>query len=427
MSTFKKIAICVLAAWLAANPALQNVRAQQQPGRREFFLSFWCGPPDPYITPQQYKRIKDAGFNCIMPPCEGRASVERNRKILNTARDVGLKAFVEDERMPLAITGVEGAREKLDAIVADYSRHPAFAGYYLTDEPSALAFSGLAEIVAYLRDKDPRHPSYINLFPNYASAQQLGTATYEQHVEQYIKVVQPDMVSYDHYNFVQGSDRPGFFANLDVVRRLSRQYETPFWQIVLALPHLDYRMPNEAEKRWTAMHTLAYGGTGLLYFTYWRPSDSAGEPTIMTYKGEPTRQYDEVKRINADVRAIGRYLVDADSLAVFHNGELLDEGARPREPGIPILFPGPEDVTVGYFRARTQGGATGETLYALLVNRKYHATTETRVFFATGTKTLERLNRKTLGWINVGRERAPDGSLKVNLAAGDAELFRWKN
>lgn len=427
MATHKIAIVALLGALALLMQSMLHKAWGQRPKPPEFFLSFWCGPPDDHITPQQYKRIKDAGFNCVMPPCEGRASPERNRKILNTARDAGLKAFLQDERMPLAINGVEGAREKLDSIVAEYSGHPAFAGYYLADEPSAAAFAGLAEVVAYLRAKDPQHPSYINLFPNYASAEQLGAPTYEQHVEQYIRVVKPDMVSYDHYHFMQGSDRPDFFANLDVVQRLSQRYGLPFWQIVMTLPHLDYRMPTEAEKRWTAMQTLAYGGKGLLYFTYWRPSNSPGEPTIMTHKGEPTHQYDEVKRINADVRAFGKYLVDAELLAVFHNGEMAQDG-KMRQPNSPILFLDEAAVTAGYFRvAERSGGGASATHYALLANRDYRKITESRIFIASGPKTLERLDRKTLGWVNAGRERTPDGSLKLRLLAGDAELFRWRN
>ena len=54
-------------------------------------------------------------------------------------------------------------------------RHPALYSYFITDEPSAPAFAGLGKLVAYLRQRDPDHLAYINLFPTYASNEQLGT------------------------------------------------------------------------------------------------------------------------------------------------------------------------------------------------------------------------------------------------------------
>jgi len=388
---------------------------------KEFPISFWCGPPEGFITVERYREVASAGFNYLMPPCEGRATPERNRKILDTARAAGLKAFLADERMPLAITGAPDARERLDAIVADYAKHPAFAGYFLTDEPSAGAFPGLGEVVAYLRQKDPKHPAYINLFPNYASEQQLGTPTYDLHVEQYIRTVRPFAVSYDHYHFLKDRDRPGFFANLDSVRRLSIEHGLPFWQIVLSVPHLAYRPLTEAEKRWEAMQTLAYGGKGLMYFTYWTPPGSPGEwgPALIARDGARTPQYEEVRRINADVRAIGRYLLNARSLSVFMNGAPAPE-KRPREPGTPVFFPGGGDVTVGLFRADTH-------FYVLFANRDYRQPTATDVLLQPGPHAPRRLNKANGRWLDVKGEKNEDGDLKIRLelSPGDAELYRW--
>lgn len=411
--------VLILAALGAVFSAGLALPSEWEP--KEFPISFWCGPPDPHITVERYQQIAAAGFNYLMPPCEGQATPERNRRILDTARATGLKAFLADQRMPLSISGVPDAEQRLDAIVADYARHPAFAGYFITDEPSAAAFPGLGEVVAYLRKKDPRHPAYINLFPNYASEEQLGTPTYEQHVEEFIKTVRPFAVSYDHYHFLKGSDRPGFFANLEIVRRLSIQYGLPFWQIVLAVPHGPYRPLTEAEKRWEAMQTLAYGGKGLMYFTYWTPSPNPAEwgPAIIAHDGTATPQYEEVKRINADVHAIGKYLLGGVPVTVFQNGKTT-EPVAPREPGTPVSFVGEGDVTVGLFRADTH-------LYVLIANRDYREKTTVDALFFTAGRTPQKLDKATGRWASQKAERTPDGDLKVHveLAPGDAELYRW--
>jgi hypothetical protein len=388
---------------------------------KEFPISFWCGPPDNFITVERYKEIAAAGFNYVMPPCEGQATPERNKKILDTAKAAGLKAFVQDERMPVSMTGVPDAKEKLDAIIKDYSGQGAFAGYFITDEPGAPAFKGLGEVVAYLRSKDPKHPAYLNLFPNYANSQQLGTETYDSYVAHYIQEVQPFAVSYDHYHFFKDKDQTGYFANLDSVRTAAIKNELPFWQIVQAISFGNYRKLTEAEKRWEAMQTLAYGGKGLMYFTYWQPSDNSNDwgPSIVMKDGMLTPQYEEVKRINADVRALGKYLLDAVPSGVFQNGNIPADG-KAREQGTPVVFPAGGDITVGLFRRDTH-------LYVLFANRDYKNNTKTDVFLSSGTNPVERLDKEKGRWVGIKAEKNLDGDVKVglDLAPGDGELYRW--
>jgi len=395
--------------------------AMAQWAPKEFPISFWCGPPPQFVSPERFKQIAAAGFNLAMPACEGPHTPEVNLRILDACKAAGIKAFVMDERMPLRISGDPSAKERLDAIVKDYAHHPALAGYFLTDEPGANAFEGLGEVVQYLQQKDPKHPAYINLFPNYASPQQLEAATYDEYLNRFIRTVHPFVVSYDHYHFLKGGDRPGFFANLDAVREAAQEAGLPFWQIVLAVPHLDYRPLTEAEKRWEAMHTLVYGGKGLMYFTYWTPTGNASEwgPAIIAHDGTPTPQYDEVRRINADVHVLGRYLLNAVFVTAFQNGPL-SPGGHKREPGTPVAFQDEAEVTAGVFRADTH-------LYALLVNRNYRSAVSTQALFSCGSHRVEHLDRRTGKWIDVKGTRTAEGDLRVEvpLAPGDGELYRW--
>ena len=191
-----------------------------------FPIGYWCGPPADFTTIERYREIKDAGFTFAMPPCSA-TSPELNKKILDLCEAVGLKAFVTDARMPLSLPN-DLARARLDAIVEDYSKHPALAGYFYVDEPGAGAFGGLGEVVAYLKTRDPAHPTFINLLPNYANAQQLGTTSYDDHVRKFIEQVQPQLVSYDHYHFTTSGDRAGFLENLISVRNATVAKHLPF-------------------------------------------------------------------------------------------------------------------------------------------------------------------------------------------------------
>lgn len=382
-----------------------------------FPISFWCGPPRNFVTVERYQQVKDAGFTFIMPDCVGGNEPELQKKILDTAQQVGLKAFVDDQRMPRGIGGSDEAKQRIDAIIADYSKHPAFAGYYVSDEPRSEGFPAIAETFAYLREKDPHHPAYTNLMPNWARPEHTGLPTYEQYVEQFMAIVKPPVLSYDHYSFFTKSDRPGYFANLELIRSHALRANIPFWQIVQATSHGDYRRVTEAEKRWEAMHVLAYGGKGVLFFTYWEPdADPVWDEAIIALDGTPTRQYEEIKRVNRDVQAIGKHLLRATSISVMQQGRPGDQTHTLED--LPIDFEGP-DITAGFFH-------DGDARLLLLVNRDYRNPVETTTTINTSGKELHQLDRDHGEWKVVEGASSADGiKVQLNFPAGDAQLFRW--
>lgn len=237
---------------------------------KQFMLSFWCAPPSEETNLQRYREIAECGFNVVLPPC-GAWGVELNRQVLDLCQKTGLKAIVGDGRVLAKQPDDPDFARNLDAVIAHYAHHPALAGYFLMDEPNASAFPLLGAVNRYLLQKDPKRLPYINLFPNYANEQQLGTKSYDEHVARYIKEVQPALVSWDHYALFENGERDIYFENLEIVRRHCLQANLPFVQIVLTVPHGPYRDPDEADLRWQAYSTLAYGAKGILWFTYWTP------------------------------------------------------------------------------------------------------------------------------------------------------------
>ena len=377
-----------------------------------FPISYWCGPPKQFNTRERYQEVADAGFTYAMQGPEGGGTPEDNKLTLDHCQAAGIKAFVWDGRMPQAVGGDASVKERINAIVSDYAKHPAFAGYFIGDEPSACAFPGLSEVFAYLAEKDPAHPVYVNLYPNYCPQHGLGTANYDEYIQQWLQIVKPAILSYDHYHFRNKFDQPGFFANLHTVRRESLKSGVPFWQISLLVNHFDYRSPSEAEKRFEVMQTLAFGGKGVMYFTYWQPQKDWGE-AIFQIDGRRTKHYDEVKRINHDVRAIGTYLLKAKSIDVWEYGQAGDRTNTEKDI---VRFDGP-NITVGLFEAPEK------VRYVMFANRDYRKPADTSVKIDTDGKTLEQLNKQTGAWGIVERV---EGKVWLKLAAGDGELFRWR-
>lgn len=333
--------------------------AQAQPAwePEEYPISYWSGPPADHNTLEAWRTVKEAHFT-VAGPGWGYL-VEENRKMLDFCQQVGLKALVVDPRIAVDMTQGDGWRETIGEIVADYGDHPALYGYYIRDEPNAEWFESLGEIVAEFLQRDPRHLPYINLFPTYASVQQLGTPTYADHLDRFLRIVRPPVLSYDHYCLLHGDrDRLDYFENLELIREYARRYGVPPWNIILSTPHLAYRDPTPTEMRWQVYTSLPYGMKGLMYFTYW------GESAIVDSQGRPTAHYAPIQQLNAEVEVLGRVLLHLESVGVYHTGEIPWEGRRLGSDAI-LQVPQEEPLVIGFFRS-----AEGED-YTLIMNRDY--------------------------------------------------------
>ena len=131
-----------------------------------------------------------------------------------------------------------GQRAKLDALIARVRKHPALYSSSITDEPGRRLSPPWANW-SPISGRHPAHLAYINLFPTYANNEQLGTKgdtikAYQEHLRQYIEVVKPSLVSYDHYQFSTQGDSPDYFLNLMIIRHTALEARVPFLNIVQA-------------------------------------------------------------------------------------------------------------------------------------------------------------------------------------------------
>jgi hypothetical protein len=396
----------VLLAVAASSPA----RAAA-PGTLQ--IGFWCGPPPELSTPARFRQIEAAGFTFALPPCNVSPSVAENQAALAAAATTDVKVFVRDARIPTSLSAPD-ATAKLDAVIADYAGEPAFGGYELADEPDVSALPDLGQVVAYLRTRDPDHPAFINVFPGYGPYR---AAAYQDYLERYATEAGTAMLSYDHYPFTIFGDRSEFFSDLHSLRSLSLRFSRPFWEIGQATPHFGYTQPTEAQKRWQVFQSLAFGASGISYFTYWSVAAVGFGPGIIGPDGTATVQYDEVRRINARAQAIGRYLVTARSTDVFQNPPAPDS-LSPRRPGTPVDIHGDAPLTVGVFE-------TDEHVYVLVTNRSYDASVTTNADLSFGATLPQKLDPATGAWSTVRATVIGTAArTRVRLAPGDGMLFR---
>ncbi len=352
-----------------------------------FLVTMWCGPPVDKLTQATVDEAAQAGFTVMASSCDGVTTVPASQSLLQYAEKDGLSAIVSDPRISAAVGGTDLATN-LDGVVTDYGSYKALAGYFVGDEPSAPSFSNIAAVVSGFETRDPKRVAYTNLLPNYASAGQLGTATYDDYVNQFLTTVKPALVSWDYYPFnSDGTDATTFFADMEVVRARAVGAKVPFFQFIQSISYAAHRATNEAEKLWEGMQTLAYGGAGISYFTYWTPSASseAFGDGIIAFDGTETSQYAEVTRINAKLAAIGKYTAAAQSMSIFHNGALAG-GTSARPAFASVYFANTSAFTVGTF------SVNGRDEYVLIANRDYNNVTESDAYFAPTASAPESLD-----------------------------------
>lgn len=371
----------------------------------EYPISYWVGPPKEFNTLLSWQTVKDCNFTVAGQ--YGGYSVEDNKQMLDLCQQVGLKAMIVDGRTSWQGAFDDNFTQTIASLIADYGSHPATYGYFILDEPSAELFPALAKVSQELQRQDPKHLPYINLLPTYASPEQLGTPTYAEHLDRFLSLVKPAVLSYDHYALMKDStDRADYFENLALIREYGLKYGVPPWNIILSLPHLAYRDPTEGEMRWQAYTSLAYGMKGLMWFTYWTMPEweqEFGGTAIVNPKGEPARLYPIVKQVNGEVRTLGKTLLGLTSTGVYHTGAI-PRGCVRLGVDAPIQLPDDPPLLIGFF-SDMQGKQ-----HAMIVNRDHGKAAE----FALSTKP------HVTGLTEI---RATDGSDQpLALAQGKAQL-----
>ncbi len=369
-------------------------------------VTYWAGPA---LTDTTAKQMAEGGFNVVW--CR--------ENELDVVQRHGLRAQLQDGLLSPAALEAPAEREKLEKLIERVRRHPAMYSYFITDEPSAGAFPALGRLVEFLRERDPAHLAYINLFPTYANNEQLGTkgdlvTAYSEHLKQYVQIVKPALISYDHYQFRTVGDGDQYFLNLSMIRDTARKAGVPFLNIVQACTWTpSMRVPSPDEMRYLVYTTLAYGAEGISYYVYCHQGHTGG---IALSDGTPTPIYHALKTLNREFVAIATELQPLRSIAVYHTA-LKEQGCTALPTSAPFSIeqqPGKTDagrgVLLGYF------GKSDKPTHVVLVNLDYR--TGVNVTLA-GPGRMEKFDPAQGRW-----RRAGSKQIEVALQPGGGLLAR---
>ena len=391
---------------------LPTTRPARESASKTIEILGWYGPPS---TIDHLRSMANAGFTMSF---DNRfANVEAALAGLDAAKTAGVRLLVWCPQL----------KSDPQATAARLKSHPALGGYFIQDEPAASSFAELAQWVRQLRAADPNHPAYINLFPNYATADQLGVPTYPQYLDDFIKMVPVPYLSFDHYPVIQAGGAPAslranWYENLEQASGAARKADLPLWAFALSTRHYSYPTPTLAHLRVQVFSDLAYGAQTIQYFTYWQVSgnDPPFDDAPVDRDGKPTPVYDRVKQVNAEIRGLADAFAGSKIVAIGHTGKTIPAGTHRYEPRSPIA------------NIKTEGAAGGGALVSLLtkgdrrflavVNRDINAPLQLTVTLDNSpqAKAMQRLEK------DGSRHALAGQDLQAAIEPGDIAVFVWQ-
>ena len=269
----------------------------------------------PYArTEAHIKDLADCGIDFVV-------CMDNDRPALDLFHKYGVGAIVSDV-VPLWWGG-DGSRagqmvsvntmDKYEAGAASFKDHPAIWGIDVGDEPSAQDFPYYGKVIDYVNRAFPNQFAYLNFYPNYASVSsntaaqtfsQLGTATYEEHIQRYCEYVTADYLSYDFYCFDHNLRPVGpsrHYDNLRVVADACRNTGRSMWIVLQVNSHDPNLWMSENHLRFQAYTSMAFGAENITWACY-----TAGWwcNQVLDAEGNKTQQYDKLKKINAEIRTM---------------------------------------------------------------------------------------------------------------------------
>ena len=346
--------------------------------------------------------------------------------------------MLQDPLLTPASLDTEEQRQKLDALIGRARGNPATYSYFITDEPAASAFPALGKLVAHLKERDPAHMAYINLFPTYATNEQLGTkgdtfAAYRDYLRLYLETVKPALLSYDHYQFYKSGDTDQYFLNLDMARKASQEAGIPFLNIIQAAAwQPTVRVPTAGETRYLVYTTAAYGAQGISYYVYTAAGHEGG---VAAADGTPTPIYATLKTLNPAFVAVATQLQPLRSMGAYHTA-MKEPGCVPLPANAPFR-PGAagqagqearsgrggdganaRGLLLGYFGRQDEhpGGATAKPTHVVVVNLDYRTESRTTL---VGPGDLELFDAAAGNWSPAGGDQAD-----LTLPPGGGKLLR---
>lgn len=275
----------------------------------------WAGVP-PQCSAEVFPILKECGIDIHLGLYR---TEDEAAAALDAAQEAGLKL----------IPGFPQIKDSTAQSIARFKSHPALYAWHIKDEPEIWDIPWIAGLVREIAALDPGHPSYVNLYPNWAWRDSL----YAERIEYFASEVDVPFYSFDQYPITENEDgsvsvRPGWYRNLEEFSEMSRRHGKPFWAFALTKSHrlgppspeAVYPVPTIGHLRLQVFSGLLYGAQAIQYFTAGGLYDPASHCR--------TSVYDVVSQVNSEIRAYSPIFLGCEVLDVRHTGDNIPEGTK---------------------------------------------------------------------------------------------------
>ena len=283
----------------------------------EFIIStFFTGYSTDFNTMKNILTLtKDAGFNLIE---NGWVTGETADVTIRAAEEVGIDTLIQgmdvyggfsDKDIPLP------SEELIKSVCEKYKDYKHLVGFFVWDEPTLETIPTTQKIKNMFQKFEPTKLSYSCALPSYGKYKWDRNETYAKYIDEYIKVINPPVLSFDYYPYVQAGDiiYSDLWTDMGYWRLKAQETSKPLWVYFQALSSsLQYEPGGiSIEQIKTQVYPLlCYGVSGLSYYT------SAGS---VVYNNEKSPLYEDIKDLNKDISNIGNFLISKNNEAIYHS------------------------------------------------------------------------------------------------------------
>ncbi|MBQ7948472.1 MAG: hypothetical protein IJ284_01780 [Clostridia bacterium] len=293
-------------------------------------------------TVERYKEYQDVGFNMVMSGTVGTYYGEEwetsiCKQVMDVVYESGIDKYIVGDQAIYELSCQKGgligegkrfdSEESLDRFIADrikdYSKHPAFYGIYLKDEPHYYLFKSFGQLYKSIKKACPKAFVYCNLLPldalcwmdeRYPKGGDLIERR-SKYLNLFLDETGADYIMYDDYTFCHNKENKTLLLRcLQNAAEICRDRKIDFHFVAqsfsMKIGGQDYYWtPNEREMRYQMHLLLGFGVKELGFFTYLPHGANSTEEfpdngAMLNRKGEKLPLYYTTQKIIKEVKEI---------------------------------------------------------------------------------------------------------------------------
>ena len=376
-------------------------------------------------TRRAVKTAIDAGFNMMGTLW---ADPETVREIVRTAERYGASVLYQNLRRFGGMgTASHCEVNDYEGAIRDTEKWSCIKGYCLWDEPiSERPLEETRRMIDYCEKVRPGLLPFTVANPDYNKLCRWQDNAYAPYIEQFLDVIDPAEMCFDYYPIGKSEydpaiqlDNSTMWSDLEIVRRAAQGREIPFWFAYQA-----HRFPwHKKYYTYKFPMTRAMAHAGILYGAKMLDCYTEFDGCIDPKTGGRGDYFEDQKRLNEELLALGNTLMALTCQRVIHDGLLLPE--HPSMEGLRTSMEESELLT-GTLSPRISVSEHADAYgnkYLMVLNRDYDVDAHVQLTMKVPSHVYEV--SKTDGEQYLVHEDV--ASFWTRIAPGDLQMYRIQN